>query len=355
LLLREFIREQRVDALLVSRHENVAWLTAGAVDVRVGLLRETGPASLLVTKDGGSFYLTTNNEAARLADEEFAFLPYRTILRSWTNSDVEASIRVALPNGSIGTDISMSGHKLLNLQPLRIQLTAGEIRRYRWLGTQTAEAVTQVLLSIAPGMTERAMHSGVAHELISRGLLPSVQLEAVDDRICNYPHPVPRAGVLDRFAMLGVCARYGGLTCALTRFVHFGPMAEQLANNFSVVAHVNARVQSATRSGATADELFNTIKDAYTEAGAPGGEQGHHQGGAIGYWEREWIARPGGSETVMVPQTFAWNPSLRGAKCEDTQLLIDDHLETLTSTPNLPEVVTELNGKRYITAGVLLR
>ena len=166
LRLHEFMRQHRLDAVLVSRHENIAWLTAGAVDVRVGLLRETGPASLLVTKDGQSFYITTNNEAARLADEEFASLSYRPLLRAWTSNDVEASIRVALPDGRIGTDVPLGDHKLVNLQTLRFQLTVGEIARYHWLGAQTSEAITRVLLSIVPGMSERAMQAAVAHEAV---------------------------------------------------------------------------------------------------------------------------------------------------------------------------------------------
>lgn len=355
LRLQDFMREHRLDAVLVSRHENIAWLTAGLVDTRVGLLRETGPASLLVAKDGQNFYITTNNEALRLADEEFASLPYHPVLRPWTNSDVEASVRAAVPNGNIGTDVPMGTHRVINLQPLRLQLSAGEIARYRWLGAQAAEAVTRVLFSIEPGMSERAIQAAVAYELILRGLLPSVHLEAVDNRLLKYPHPVPRTGVLKRLAMVSICARYRGLTCALTRFAHFGPLPEQIASDFGIVRHVNARVQSATRTETTADELFDVLRSAFAEAGAFGAELSHHQGGATGYWEREWIARPGGNETVTTPQAFAWNPNLRGAKVEDTRLLLDNDFETVTPTPNLPTVVTELEGRTYTTADVLIR
>jgi len=65
-----FLAERGMDAMLIARHENIAWATAGLVDVRVGILRESGVAALLVTREGGAFYLTTNNEAARLAEVE---------------------------------------------------------------------------------------------------------------------------------------------------------------------------------------------------------------------------------------------------------------------------------------------
>jgi antitoxin VapB len=353
--LLSLMRDQHLDAVLLSRHENIAWLTAGRVDVRVGLLRETGPASLLITTDGDSFYITTSNEAARLAEEEFATLPYKPILRPWTSSDVESAIRSVVPQGTLGTDMALGNHTVVNLQPLRLLLTAGEADRYRWLGHQVAEVVTKVILSLEPGMTERSMQAAIASELISRGLLPSVHLEAVDRRILSYAHPVPRAGVLERFGMLGLCARYGGLTASLTRFVHFGPLPEQLANDFAIVAQVNARVLAASRPNVTADELFRVLQAAYTDAGAPGGEQGHHQGGAAGYLEREWIARPRGTEKVTRAQAFAWNPNLRGAKVEDTRLLLDNQLQTLTRTPALPEASTTYSRVEYTTAAVLVR
>ena len=352
--LQAFLAEQHLDAVMISRHENIAWLTAGIVDIRVGMLRETGPASLLITRDGGNFYLTTTNEAARLVDEEFAALPYKPLLRPWTSGDVEGSIRSVIPNGKVGTDIPFGAYSLANLQPLRFLLTAGEMHRYRWLGQQMAATMTKVLSALKPGMSERAIQAMLAEELISSGLIPSVYLGAVDRRVRTYPHPVPRAGVLERLGMLCFCARYGGLAASMTRFVHFGSMPEDLSDNFRVVSHVNACIQSATRMGASAAELFTVLRDAYAEAGASGGEQAHHQGGAAGYLEREWLARPGGAERFTFAQAFAWNPSHRGAKVEDTRLLIGETCETLTRTPDLPEVITTLNGVDHVSAGVLI-
>jgi len=76
--LHRLMEEMRLDAILISRHENIAWITGGLADVRVGTLKETGSASLLIPKDDRAYYLTTDNEAPRLADEEFSLLDYRT-------------------------------------------------------------------------------------------------------------------------------------------------------------------------------------------------------------------------------------------------------------------------------------
>jgi antitoxin VapB len=110
----------------------------------------------------------------------------------------------------------------------------------------------------------------------------------------------------------------------------------------------------ATRHGATADELFHVARDRYAALGYPGEEQMHHQGGATGYWEREWVARPGGTERVLNRQAMAWNPSVEGGKTEDTVVLNDGTLEVLTRTPRLPVVEASCEGEVYRSAGVLV-
>ena len=96
-------------------------------------------------------------------------------------------------------------------------------------------------------------------------------------------------------------------------------------------------------------------QDAYAAEGFPGEEKFHHQGGATGYGEREWVATPNGSETVVNNQAFAWNPSIRGGKAEDTVILRDGKIEWLTATPELPVIEATLNGNTYPAAGVLVK
>lgn len=349
----DLLNREQLDAVLISRHENIAWITAGQVDVRVGLLRETGAASLLLTKDGAAYYLTTNNEAPRLAAEEFAGLDWQPVVKPWYANDVAASIEQIVPGGVVGTDAPFGNLRNVNLQPLRLDLIVGEVERYRRLGRDAAAAATEVLKRLRPGVSERHMQAMLAESLTDRGLLPSVYLTAVDDRIRRYRHAVPREGLLERFGMLNFCARRWGLSVSMTRFVYFGSMPTELEEKFAVVAQVNAHLQAATREGRTGEELFAVARNAYAAAGHPNEETMHHQGGATGYLEREWVARPGSADVCGRTQAFAWNPSLDGAKVEDTALLRDGTLEVMTQTPELPFVETAVNGTPYISAGVL--
>lgn len=350
-----FLDEHALDALLVSRHENIAWATAGLVDMRIAITRETGPGSLLFVRSGSAYYLTTNNEALRVAQEEFAHLDYEPVIHPWYSTAPVASVRKIVGDGRVACDDVSGGLQVVSMKPLRRRLTEGEISRYRWLGKNVAEAVSEVLLTLSPGMTEAAMQAEVAKQLLARRILPSVLLIAVDKRIREYRHAVSRDGVLDCFAMLNLCARRWGLVTSITRYVYFETMPAELEEKFAVAASVNAALLHATREGATADELFSAARNAYAEQGYQGEELMHHQGGATGYWEREWVARPGGTEQVMGVQAMAWNPSLQGAKVEDTVILNAGEIEVLTKTPCLPAVESNYEGCIYQSAGVLRR
>ncbi len=112
---------------------------------------------------------------------------------------------------------------------------------------------------------------------------------------------------------------------------------------------------AATKEGASAAELFRVAADAYAALGHPGEELRHHQGGATGYAEREWLAKPAGTERVVNNQAFAWNPSVAGGKAEDTVLLRNGKIELLTRTPDLPVVSTSAGERIVESAGVLVR
>ena len=76
----EWLRSEGLDGVLLKRNENIAWLTGGAVELRVLTPNEIGVASLLVTAEGGRYYLTTVNEAPRLHDEEFGALDFEPVI-----------------------------------------------------------------------------------------------------------------------------------------------------------------------------------------------------------------------------------------------------------------------------------
>lgn len=352
--LVEYMRSQRLAGILIRRNENVAWLTGGAVELRVATPCETGVASLLVTAAGRRHYLTTENEAPRLHDEEFGSLDFEPILFPWSADETTAAAS-RLAGGPLGSDVPGAELSPVNLYPLRASLCETEIARYRWLGAETASATVEALHEVEPGLSEYDLEAITASCLLRRGILPSVYLYAVDDRILKYKHAVARGARLKQYGMLNLCSRKWGLCISITRFIHFGPIPSELAARFISAARVNAALLHATRAGTTSAQLYKVAQSAYANEGFSGEERFHHQGGSTGYGEREWIATPSGGEVVLNNQAFAWNPSIRGGKAEDTALLRDGRIEWLTATPELPVIQTTLDGQAYPAADVLIR
>jgi antitoxin VapB len=306
-----------------------------------------------VTRDGKRYYFTTANEAPRLQDEEFGALDFEPVVFPWyANATDEKALELA--GVHLGSDTHIPGFQPANLSSLRASLQETEIARYKWLGAQAGTAVTEVLKGLEPGLSEYEVEARVAAALLRRGILPSVYLMAADERILKYKHAVARGKRIETYAMINLCARKFGLAVSITRFAHFGPVPAELEAKFAAASHVNAALLDATRVGATSAELFRVAADAYAEAGYAGDEQLHHQGGATGYWEREWVATPDGGERVVNNQAFAWNPSVRGGKVEDTVLLRDGQIELLTPTPELPTLESSVKGKNYPATGVTI-
>ena len=355
-----FLQAEKHQAMLLRRNENLAWITAGSLYTRVRIPAETNVLAILITERGERFFLTTNNEAPRLTDEDLCGLGFEPVIVPWYGGGFDQEISRIVGTGALLTDIFYGNSiarcpEVRDLTPLRTPLLEAEITRYRNLGREVSAIVSNLLPKLQPGTTENEMNAMVSSSLWSAKIEPSVLLMAVDERILKYKHAIARGQSLLDFGMLNLCARRHGLCVSITRFVHFGSIPQKLADAFAVAAEVNAALQAATRVGASAGDLFRVAKKAYADAGFPGEEEFHHQGGAAGYVERDWVATPFGHQDVVDAQAFAWNPSIRGGKVEDTVLLKDGGIELLTATPELPQVRTSVEGREYVSAGVLLR
>jgi antitoxin VapB len=131
--------------------------------------------------------------------------------------------------------------------------------------------------------------------------------------------------------MLVVCAERGGLYANLTRVLDFeDPDPETARRQRACEAVLRRMREEATLPGRTLAEAFADCRRFYAEEGFPAGWKDHHQGGTTGYASREVIATPEAHVEIRAGQAFAWNPSLRGAKAEETFVLIGEGPEVLT-------------------------
>lgn len=359
--LQRFMAAEELDGVLLTQVRNVCWLTAGRADTQIVLNKDVGAASLLVLKDGSKHLLCNGSEAGRLMDGSLAGLGYTLHLFNWYEAnpvrDVRGDVLRGVSAGRIGSDAPFPGTVPLpdRFRRLRYRFTDGDLERYRWLGAQATEAVEAVCRRLEPGLGEFTIEAMTAAELRSRGLLPTVLLIAVDERIAKYRHALPAGAVLRKYAMVNVVAEKWGMPVAVTRFVHFGPLPEDLRDRLEKTARVNARFEAATVPGQSCAVIFEACKKWYAEAGFPDEWQKHHQGGAIGYDDREYVIYPGIQETVQERQPFAWNPTITGTKVEDTIVAFADHVEVVTKTKDWPVIRVELDGKIYEQPAILVK
>ncbi len=352
--LQEFMEQKRCAGILLAQVRNFEWLTGGVGDNQVGRASEIGAASLLLAKDGRKFVVAAHSEIPRLIEDGLGGLGYEPVELNWYEKQPDLTKLLGIA-GAIGSDVEREGCTTVNIAPLRYQLTPTEILKYRWVCQQSAEAVEQVTRQVEPGMTERQIEAMIANALMQRGIRPTVLLIGSDDRILRFRHALPSDRAVEKYAMVNICGRKWGLTSSVTRFVHFGPLDAELKKRLHAAAVVNSKYSHVLRSGAKISDIFQQMTEWYAALGYPGEWKFHHQGGATGYGEREYLIMPDSTEIVVDHQAFAMNPTVQGAKAEDTILVQQDHTENLSATANWPTIKVELDGRVYESADVLIQ
>jgi Xaa-Pro dipeptidase len=326
--LRELMEEHGLGALLLSSPANFAWYTGGA-DNRVDHGDPVGVASVLLTPDSACI-LTNNIEAPRMREEQTPEI--ELVEHSW-HEEPAVLLRDLTGGVSVGTDFpSTSGPNLSDeISPLRYVLDEDAIEAYRRLGEDTSVAVSEAADALSPETDELAAAAELSSMCLRRGMFTPVLLAASKERLARHRHPVPHGGPLGKQAMLVLCAERGGLFISLTRMVYFQEPDPETARRQEACEEILRRMrEEATRQGRTLAEAFEDCRRFYAEAGFSEGWRDHHQGGMTGYASREIIATPETRQEIRQGQAFAWNPSLVGAKAEETFVLGQEGPEILT-------------------------
>jgi len=338
--LDSVLDERALEAVWFGKTNSFAWLTDGGDSV-IDRGVEVGIAA--VGYDGEGLTVVTDNiEAPRLADEE---LPADMTIESYdwhANSLGEAVADVSATPAA--ADFDVPGFESVDTTPLRQPLTDAEINRFRSLGTEAAEVIETVMREAEPADTEREVAGRLRERLFARGIESPVVLVGGGERTQQYRHYKSKDTQLGTHALASIVAVRDGLCASASRLVAWDPPAwlhERTENAMTVEATALAATQAVGTAGGTAGEVFDAIRDAYAAVGYDGEWRNHHQGGAAGYASREWIATPDATDPVEVPMAYAWNPTVQGAKSEDTFLVSQDTVETLTATGDWPTTTVQ--------------
>lgn len=342
--LTELARKAGAAAVLISAQHNFAWLTAGRTN-RIDGSREAGAGSLCVTGEGLRFLIANSIEMPRLRDEELVGLGFEPVEYPWPADKADPGLPARLArecsaaSGTVLADIAIPD--TIASEPAiaraRLPLTDGEVGRYRGLGSDAGRVLGALCRTIRPGLTERQVARQAVEAMGSIGARAVVSLVAADERLSRYRHPVATEVEWRRELLVVICAERGGLVVALSRIICAGNVTRELSDKTSATARVFGKMVAATRAGRTGADVFAVAAEAYAAEGVPGEEARHHQGGAIGYRARDWVAHPNSQDRITPPQAFAWNPSITGSKVEET-VLVGDTTESITTTVAWPAI-----------------
>lgn len=337
-----YLESNDVASVWFARPNSFAWLTGGnnVVD-RAG---DVGVAA--AGYDGEEIVVVTNDiEAQRLRDEELAD-GVEVVEFEWHSHSLGDAV-AAEADAPGAADFDVPGFSTVDAREFRQPLTESDIDAYRTLGREAAAAVESVARELQPGDTEREAAAALRVALSARGIEAPVALVGGSERAQQYRHYTPQPVELGEYALLSVTAEKAGLHASCTRTVAFDPpvwLDERHDAAMTVEASALATTQAASTGGETAGDVFAAIQDAYAALGYDGEWRNHHQGGAAGFAGREWIATPGHDAPVHTPMAYAWNPTVQGAKSEDTVLVTQDGFEVLTSTGRWPTTGVDARG-----------
>lgn len=338
-ILRAAMAELGTYALRLRGVDWFSWATGGGSSVVI-FTSETGVAEVLITQEQ-ALILTTVIEGSRLKAEE-APENFEVLAFPWEDPGAaENFVRQNIPfSREIYSDRPQGVEKALPLsfQYLKMILSPEEIARYRRIGRLASEAMTEAILQAEPSWSENQLAGEGARSLWRRGLDPALIMVSGERRSALYRHPVAGEDRLGGFAMMVFCARASGLYANLTRFVFFRPPTDAEQRRFECVTAIEAVAFKNSTAGRPLAEVYHALAEAYRERGFGEEIHRHHQGGPTGYLSREWVASSACPEDwrLSAGMALAWNPSLPGAKIEDTVLLTERGLEVLTQDPRWP-------------------
>ncbi|QCW02105.1 Xaa-Pro peptidase family protein [Natrinema pallidum] len=353
--LEAYLESHDLDSVWFARPNSFAWLTGGNSVID----RESESGVAAVGYDGDGLTLVTDTiEADRIVAEELPDLEADAVSVErfpwYASSLADAVAEFVGTDERAAADIDIPGFESVDPMPLRQPLTERDRERYRELGAQTAAAVESVCRELQSGDTEHEAASALRIALSARGIEAPVVLVGGSERVQQYRHYTPTEAELGDYALVSVTAERAGLHASCTRTVAFDPPA-WLASRHEAAARIETTALAATQAAAanggsgaeragTAGDVFAAIQDAYDAVGYEGEWERHHQGGAAGFAGREWIATPGHDAPVDAPMAYAWNPTVQGAKSEDTALVTEEGIEVLTSMDRWPTTTVDAVG-----------
>jgi Xaa-Pro dipeptidase len=331
-----------VESVVLTRQASVSWLLAGFEHM---VVRGADPAFAwaVVTEDSATI-IALNNEGARLREEgRIEELGVELVLGSWWETNLGQLVgTVADPrtmaHDGFGPGVDWGDR----LQELRLQLVPAEAQRFEAVGFDTAGAVEQALQGLGASelmtMRERDLAARLVAALEERGILAG-GLMVGGERRRRYRHPVTTDEVIGSSVLVVVVGTRGGLHVALSRSACAEPPDDETRLRHRLACEVESALVTGCRVGRSWTAALGDGLHVLANAGYADEWKQHTQGGPIGYGPREFVVTPDAEEgsraalSIQGAEAVAWNPTIQGAKSEDTFLINDGVPRSISNPP----------------------
>lgn len=348
-LIREMLQTHDMEALLLQKHPNFSWLTAGGKNF-VANCFDDGATALLVTHKG-CYAICNVIESPRLLEEEHLdLLGFEVIDYPWQEKQLETIIsRYVSSTEKIVSDEPV-GKALVRpewIRPLRIHLTENEIGRYLYLGEKLSEAIEACLAVVKRGMTEYEITGLLSEYIWPYGIEQVMHLVSADERACRYRHALPTEKKLENNLIVSINGRYKGLIVTTSRMVYLGQPEESFVRQYRDCCEMECLTDSMAEIGVDEIVMYDTLKQAYIDKGYPTMFDKHGQGGCQGYWPREYMITPDSHHPVGINQAYCFNPVVDGTKTEDSFIVTQEGIVLITRPISYPKLTFDFNGTHF--------
>jgi Xaa-Pro aminopeptidase len=219
LRVRKGFEETGKEALLLTKHPNFSWITAGAKGFIANCF-DNSAIAVLITKTK-LFAICNVIEANRVVEEDYLpELGFEMIVSKWQVNNLESFVKDQVSAwDKVVSDVPLAGAVVDSkfILSVRLPFTQNEIARYLYLGEYLSRGLEEYLPTVKPGMTEYEICGGIANALWKYNVEQVMFLVSVDERADKYRHALPTDKKLEHNLLASINGRYKGLITTTTR------------------------------------------------------------------------------------------------------------------------------------------
>ena len=341
-LLVEYLQLKQLDALVLERPENFAWLTSGGNNSRFGTAETS--AALFISRDA-RVVLCNAVDSGQLFDREVPGMGFQVKERPWTETR-EVLIADLCRGRNVGSDSGVNGLPNLSreLADFRRTINDHEAKQLRILGRWVAHAVEAAARSLKRGVTEAEIAGEISHRLIKHEITPvRIQVQA-DGQGARYRHWSYGLDKVERHCVISAVGRMTGLHAACTRTVCFGAPPKDMADTHQVASLLQATGMYFSQASWEVSETWKRLQRIYEKFGVPDEWRLAEQAETMGYDLCGVQVTPQLTTKFSPGQVVHWHPSVRFAATGDTILIHEDRTEMITPCEVWPMLKIQIKG-----------